>query len=129
MKVIQELVAYFERRGRLTRTADPEAARPGAARRGCPANMVDLCDPVGATFYFRVAGDTIGTVWGTDIYTGDSVALRRPPSTPASSSPARPPSSRSPSCSRLGQYQGSVRNGVTSRDFGQYGTAYRLAAV
>jgi hypothetical protein len=29
----------------------------------------------------------------------------------------------------LARYQGSVRNGVTSNDFGQYGTAYRLARI
>jgi hypothetical protein len=29
----------------------------------------------------------------------------------------------------LPQYQGSTRNGVTSHDFGPYGSAYRLAAI
>jgi len=29
----------------------------------------------------------------------------------------------------LPQYQGATRNGVTSHDFGPYGTAYRLAAI
>jgi hypothetical protein len=29
----------------------------------------------------------------------------------------------------LAKYQGSVRNGVTSHEFGHYGTAYRLAGV
>ena len=29
----------------------------------------------------------------------------------------------------LSQYQGSVRHGVTSHDFGRYGTAYRLSAI
>jgi hypothetical protein len=29
----------------------------------------------------------------------------------------------------LARYQGSVRNGVTSHDFGRYGTAYRVERV
>ena len=29
----------------------------------------------------------------------------------------------------LPQYQGCVRNGVTSHDFGRYGSAYRLSAI
>ena len=29
----------------------------------------------------------------------------------------------------LAQYQGCVRNGVTSHDFGRYGSAYRLSAI
>ena len=29
----------------------------------------------------------------------------------------------------LSQYQGSLRNGVTSNDFGRYGTAYKLVRV
>ncbi|MGE5359309.1 MAG: hypothetical protein ACM3NQ_09840 [Bacteroidales bacterium] len=29
----------------------------------------------------------------------------------------------------LARYQGSVRNGVTSHDYGSYGTAYRLASI
>lgn len=29
----------------------------------------------------------------------------------------------------LGQYRGSTRHGVTSHDFGPFGTAYRLSAV
>ena len=34
--------------------------------------MLNLCDPVGATYYFRVTGEAAGPLWGTDVYTGDS---------------------------------------------------------
>ena len=80
------------------------------------------------TFYFRVVGDTIGTVWGTDVYTGDSslptaavhAGLVQPGGTAVIKVTVVQP---------LGQYQGSARNGVTSRDFGQFGTAYRVSCV
>ena len=72
MKVIQELVAYFERRGRLTGPQIQKLLDQGLLAGDAPLNMVNLCDPVGATYYFRVTGDANGSVWGTDIYTGDS---------------------------------------------------------
>jgi len=128
MKVIQELVAYFERRGRLTGPQILKLLDQGLLAGDAPPNMVALCDQVGATFYFRVVGDTIGTVWGTDVYTGDSslstaavhAGLVQPGGTAVVKVTVVQP---------LGQYQGSVRNGVTSRDFGQFGTAYRVSCV
>ena len=72
MKVIQELIAYFERRGRLTGPEVRKLLDQGLLAGDAPLNMVSLCDPIGATYYFRVTGDTTGTLWGTDVYTGDS---------------------------------------------------------
>jgi hypothetical protein len=128
MKVIQELVAYFERRGRLTGPQIRKLLDQGLLAGDAPPNMVALCDQVGSTFYFRVVGDTIGTVWGTDVYTGDSslptaavhAGLVQPGGTAVIKVTVVQP---------LGQYQGSARNGVTSRDFGQFGTAYRVSCV
>jgi hypothetical protein len=128
MKVIQELIAYFERRGRLTGTEIRKLLDQGLLAADAPPNMVALGDQIAATFYFRVIGETTGTVWGTDVYTGDSsvataavhAGLVRPGETAVVKITVEQP---------LGQYQGSVRNGVTSRDYGQYGTAYRLACV
>ena len=128
MKVIQELVAYFERRGRLTGPQIRKLLDQGLLAGDAPPNLVALCDQVGSTFYFRVVGDTIGTVWGTDVYTGDSAlstaavhaGLVQPGGTAVVKVTVVQP---------LGQYQGSVRNGVTSRDFGQFGTAYRVSCV
>ena len=90
--------------------------------------MVDLCDEIGATFYFRVCGSADGPVWGTDIYAGDSAlaaaavhaGLVKPGEIAFVKVTVVPP---------LAQYQGSERNGVTSNDFGRFGKAYRLAAV
>lgn len=128
MKVIQELIAYFERRGRLTPAEVHKLLDQGLLAGDAPLNMLTLCDPVGATYYFRVTGETTGPVWGTDIYTGDSLiaavavhagVVKAGETAVVKITVERP----------LGQYQGSVRNGVTSHDFGQYGTAYRVAGV
>ena len=35
--------------------------------------MHGLCDTVGTSFYFRVIGQIDGSLWGTDVYTGDSL--------------------------------------------------------
>ncbi len=128
MKVIQELVAYFERRGRLTRAQIRKLLDQGLLAGDAPANMLNLCDPIGATYYFRVTGDTGGSIWGTDIYTGDSslavasvhAGLVNVGDTTVIKVVVEQP---------LAKYQGSTRNGVTSHDFGQYGTAYRLARI
>ncbi len=126
MKVIQELVAYFERRGRLTPTQIHKLLDQGLLAGDAPPNMVNLCDPLGATYYFRVTGETIGPLWGTDTYTGDSsiavaavhAGLVKPGETAVVKVTVERP---------LARYGGSVRNGVTSQDYGSYGTAYSLA--
>jgi len=128
MKVIQELVAYFERRGRLTRIEIRKLLDQGLLAGDGPPNMLNLCDQVGATYYFRVTGEAAGSLWGTDIYTGDSAlavaavhaGLVKIGETAVVRVIVEQPRS---------QYQGSVRNGVTSHEYGQYGTAYRLSAV
>ena len=72
MKVVQELVAYFDRRGRLTKKQIRHLLDQGLLAADAPLTMIDLCDPVGATYYFRVTGEAAGPLWGTDVYTGDS---------------------------------------------------------
>ena len=128
MKVIQELIAYFERRGRLSGSEIRKLLDQGLLAQDAPANMVNLCDPVGATYYFRVTGDASGPLWGTDVYTGDSAVsaaavhagLVGVGETAVVRITVVPP---------LTHYSGSTRNGVTSREFGPFGTAYRLASV
>jgi hypothetical protein len=128
MKVIQELVAYFERRGRLSRPQVRKLLEQGLLAGDAPPTMVNLCEPVGATYYFRVTGDAVGSVWGTDIYTGDSLmataavhaGLVQASETAVVKVTVVPPPP---------QYHGSTRNGVTSHDFGSYGTAYRLSSI
>jgi hypothetical protein len=128
MKVIQELVAYFDRRGKLDRSQVRSLLDSGYLAADAPPTMLDHAHPVGATFYFRVVGATEGPLWGTDVYTGDSslaiasvhAGLVKPGETAIVrvAAVAPPP-----------KFAGSVRNGVTSHDFGRYGSAFTLAAI
>lgn len=128
MRVMQELVAYFDRRGRLSRKDLRRLLDQGFLASDAPTTMIDLCDRVGAVYYFRVTGDTNGPLWGTDVYTGDSAlavaavhaGLVRPGSAAILRVTVEQP---------LKAYPGSSRHGVTSHDFGPFGTAYRLSAV
>jgi hypothetical protein len=125
MKVIQELVAHFERQNKLTREELKTLLDQGLLASEAPARIQDLCDTPGATYYFRVTGATDASVWGTDVYTGDSslaaaavhAGALKPGETAVVRVRVMPP---------LAQYQGSVRNGVTSHGFGRFGTAYSV---
>jgi LCCL domain len=128
MKVMQELVAYFDRKQQLTPKQLRKLLDQGFLASDAPPSMVDLCDPIGATYYFRVQGGIEGQLWGTDIYTGDSTlamaavhagAVKAGESGIVKVTVVQPPT----------DYQGSVRNGVTSNDFGRYGIAYKLERV
>lgn len=128
MKVVQELVAYFDRRGRLTKRQIRTLLDQGLLAGDAPANMLDLCDPVGATYYFRIKGDTAGQVWGTDPYTGDSslaaAAVHAGLVAPGSTAVLKVTVIAPPA-----QFDGDTRNGITTHAFGRFGTAYRLSAV
>jgi hypothetical protein len=125
MKVIQELVTHFERRKMLTQEEIKALLDQGLLAADAPARIQDLCDTPGVTYYFRVTGASDGGLWGTDVYTGDSVlavaAVHAGVVKVGESAVVRvtvmPP---------LTHYQGSVRNGVTSHDFGRFGAAYRI---
>jgi len=128
MKAVQELVAYFDRRGALSPRQLRRLLDQGFLAGDAPATMIDLCDPVGVTFYFRVSGAAQGSLWGTDIYTGDStlaVAAVHAGLVKVDETAIVKVTVVAP----LQKYQGSARNGVTSHDFGRYGTAYRLSAI
>ena len=128
MKVVQELVAYFDRRGKLSSTQIRQLLDHGYLAADAPANMLDLAEPAGATYYFRVAGAIDGPLWGTDVYTGDSslacAAVHAGLAKPGEATVVKVVSVVPPA-----QFQGSVRHGITSHDFGRYGSAYTLAAV
>ena len=128
MKVIQELVAHFDRQGRLSRKEIKSLLDQGLLASDAPDRIMDLCETPGDTYYFRVTGMTQGMVWGTDVYTGDSALA--------------------PACVHAGimketetaivkvtvmapllQYQGSARHGITTHDFGRFGTAYKVERV
>lgn len=128
MKVIQELVAHFDRQGKLSRKEIKGLLDQGLLAADAPIRIMDLCDKPGNTYYFRVTGETEGMVWGTDSYTGDSVlpvAAVHAGAVQAGASGIIKVTVLAP----LGQYQGSVRHSVTSHDFGRFGTAYRVEAV
>ena len=58
MKVIQELVAYFDQRGKLSRRQLRGLLEQNSIAIDAPPNMHGLCEMVGATYYFRVTGVT-----------------------------------------------------------------------
>ncbi|MCC6197755.1 MAG: hypothetical protein IT518_25170, partial [Burkholderiales bacterium] len=53
MKVIQELVAYFDRNGRLDKAAIGKLLDQGLLAADAPPTMMGLCEAAGATYYFR----------------------------------------------------------------------------
>jgi hypothetical protein len=128
MKVIQELVAHFDRQQKLSRKQIKALLEQGFLAVDAPPRITDLCETPGTTYYFRVTGATDGMLWGTGVYTGDSAlptaavhaGIVKPGETAVVKVTVVPP---------LTQYQGSVNNGVTSHDYGRYGTAYRVARV
>ncbi len=72
MKVVQELVTYFDRRGELSPKQLRALLDQGFLAAEAPPNMLELCHDIGANYYFRVRGDTEGQAWGSGPYTGDS---------------------------------------------------------
>lgn len=128
MKVIQELVAYFERRGKLGKRDIDKLLKQGFLAADAPDSMVSLCDRIGETFFFRVRGDASGTVWGSDVYTGDSSL----PAAAVHAGAVRLGETRVVKVTpvaALGRYTGSTRNGITTHEYGPYGTAYKAEAV
>ena len=128
MKVIQELAAHFERQNKLSRDELKALLEQGFLATEAPARIQDLCQTPGVIYYFRVTGVDIGSAWGTDIYTGDSalaVAAVHAGAVKAGETAVVRITVMPP----LAQYQGSVRNGVTTLDYGRYGTAYRVERI
>jgi len=128
MKVVQDLVAYFDRRGKLSRRQLRRLLEQNFVASDAPTSMHGLCETVGATYYFRVTGVTEGQLWGTDIYSGDSnigaaavhAGLLKPGETAFLRVTVVTPPEKFP---------GTVRNGVTSTEYGRYQYAWRLSAV
>lgn len=128
MKVVQELVTYFDRRGELSPKQLRALLDQGFLAAEAPPNMLELCHDIGANYYFRVRGDTEGQAWGSGPYTGDSslslaavhAGLVKPGDTAVVKVTVVDP---------LAKYQGSIRNNVKTHDFGRYGTAFKLSAI
>jgi hypothetical protein len=128
MKVIQELVAYFDRHGKLSRRQLRGLLEQNSIATDAPMNMHGLCEMVGVTYYFRVTGVTEGQLWGTDIYSGDSTigaaavhaGLLKPGETDLLRVTVVTPPEK---------FAGTGRNGVTSTEYGRYQYAWRLSAI
>jgi hypothetical protein len=128
MKAVQELVAYFDRRGQISRRMLRTLLEQHYVASDAPPNMHGLCDEVGATYYFRVTGATDGQVWGTDTYTRDSMlgtaavhaGLLKPGATAVLRVTVVPP---------LPAYAGTTRHGVTTTEYGPFPHAWQLSAI
>jgi LCCL domain len=128
MKVVQELIAYFDRGGKLSRRQLRRLLEQSSVASDAPTNMHGLCETVGTVYYFRVTGITEGQLWGTDIYSGDSTigaaavhaGLLKPGETGFLRVAVVTPPEKFP---------GTVRNGVTSTEYGRYQYAWRLSAI
>jgi len=128
MKVVQELVAYFDHRGKLSRRQLKKLLDDNQIASDAPSGMHGLCDVVGATYYFRITGATEGQIWGTDIYTRDSslgvaavhAGLLKPDEAAVLRVTVVKP---------MPTYPGSTRNGVTTSDYGEFPHAWTLSAI
>jgi hypothetical protein len=128
MKVMHDLIAYFDRRGKLPRRELRRLLEQNFVASDAPVSMRGLCDTVGATYYFRVTGVTEGQLWGTDIYSGDSTIgaaavhaglLKSGETAFLRVTVVTPPE----------KFPGTVRNGVTSTEYGRYQYAWKLSAI
>ena len=94
-----------------------------------PGYLASYRDQVGKSFVFEVTGKAVGTIWGSGIYTDDSllsvVAVH--------AGVLRDGQKGFVKVTILkyeGTYEGTNRNGVTSNPFGVYpGSSYRVEAV
>ena len=128
MKAIQELVAYFDRRGKLSSRQLRKLLEQNFIASDAPPSMVGLSETPGTTYYFRVTGVTEGQLWGTDTYTRDSTigmaavhaGLLKPGETAVL---------RLTVAAALEKYPGCTRHGVTSTDYGSFPQAWRLSAI
>src|SRR5688500_3014661 len=72
MKAIQQIIAYFEERGRLSAWQIQKLVEKGWWGQYTNADLRSLEGKIGQSFFFQVTGDANGPLWGTDIYTSDS---------------------------------------------------------
>ncbi|RDJ20071.1 hypothetical protein DWF00_14845 [Bosea caraganae] len=128
MKVVQELVAYFDKRGKLSRRQLKKLLEQNFVASDAPPNMHGLCESVGAIYYFRVTGVTEGQIWGTDIYSGDSIigaaAVHAGLLKPGATAVLRVTVVTPPE-----EFPGTERNGVTSTQYGRYQYAWTLSVI
>jgi len=128
VKVIQELVQWFDRRGLLSEADLAALNEQGLLAQDAPRTMLEHCGRVGRGWCLRVVGELDGPVWGTDVYTGDSsvasAAVHAGLVAPGASAVLRVVVVEPPE-----RFEGSLRHGVASRDYVRYDTAFRFEAM
>jgi hypothetical protein len=72
VKVIQQLIAHFQERGKLTPRHLQELAEKGYWSLLTAADLPSREGNIGESYFFQATGDVHGPLWGTDIYTSDS---------------------------------------------------------
>lgn len=128
MKVIQDIVTYFDRQKKLSRAELKKLLDTNFVASDAPLNMNGFCEVMGAIYYFRVTGVVEGQVWGTDTYSRDSVlgaaavhaGLVKPGEMRVLRVTVVPPPK---------SYQGTTRHGVTTSEYGEYPYAWTLSVI
>lgn len=90
-----------------------------------PGDLSAYAQKKGETFYFQVTGSTMGSVWGTDLYTLDSTLA----AAAVHAGILRPGEAGVVKVTLLAgkqSYRGSRKNGVTSSDWGSYEGSYKV---
>jgi hypothetical protein len=72
VKVIQQLITYFEERGQLTPRQVQELMEKGYGGTRPESDLRSLEKNIGESYYVEVTGEDQGPLWGTDVYTSDS---------------------------------------------------------
>jgi hypothetical protein len=128
MKVVHELVTYFDKRGKLSRRQLKKILDTNQVASDPPSSMHGLCDVTGSVYYFRITGVAEGQVWGSGPYTRDSVlgaaavhaGLLKPGETKVLRMTVMPP---------LPSYKGTIRNGVTTTDYAEFPHCWELSEI
>jgi hypothetical protein len=128
MKVVQELVTYFDSRGKLSPRQLRTILDKNKVATDAPSNMSNLCDVTGAVFYFRVTGLPEGQVWGSGPYTRDSL-LGAAAVHAGLLKPGVSKVLRVTVVPALDSYPGSTRNGVTTTDYGNFPHCWQLSPI
>jgi hypothetical protein len=128
MKVVHELVTYFDRKGALPPRELRKMLDDGKVASDPPTNMMAICEQPNSVHYFRVTGVAEGQVWGSGPYTRDSVmgaaavhaGLLKPGETDVLRLVVMP---------ALPAYKGTVKNGVTTSDYGDFPHCWMLSRI
>ncbi|MFO7627391.1 MAG: LCCL domain-containing protein [Candidatus Fermentibacteraceae bacterium] len=93
-----------------------------------PGNLVDFRGQEGMTYYFRVTGSTQGSLWGTGVYTDDS-SLATVAVHAGVLQEGQVGVVKVTILAGQSSYDGTTRNGVTSRSYGNWHGSYMVEGV